>query len=192
MRVGLGLGFGQGLRCFGFGEGGSGPPLVSDAGALVAGIDDAAALETMFQQDVLHHEVVAMGIYAEVGTAFRAPGQAGIGNAFYPAVGGQAVDDMVGGVVQPLAVVNAGVGRVFTGNEAERADKGAGFVQAHIAGASVDFFLQQFGRRVAFVPLVRVAVSPHELAGIGIDVQQSGQVFVDGRSDGHKRLFTIS
>ena len=145
MRVGLGLGFGQGLRCFGFGEGCSGPSLVSDAWALVAGIDDAAALEAVLQQDVLHHEVVVMGIYTEVGTVFRAPGQAGIGNAFYPAVGGQAVDDMVGGIVQPLAVVNAGIGRVLTGDEAERADKGVGFVQADIAGASVDFFQQQFG-----------------------------------------------
>ena len=73
------------------------------------GINDAATPETVLLQDVLHHKVVMVGVHSDIIAMFEAPLEAGVGYSLLLATGGHTVNNVVWFVVQPVAVINAGI-----------------------------------------------------------------------------------
>ena len=92
--------------------------LVGDAGCAVVGINDATTPETVLFQDILHHKVVVVGIYPDI-VAMLEHIEAGVSYSLLFAVGSHAVNDVIWFVVQPVAVINAGIRRVLSGNKTE-------------------------------------------------------------------------
>ena len=86
-----------------------------------AGVDDAAGLEAVGEQQALHHEIVGVRVGPQVVGPCGAPRDAQPCHAARLAVGGQSMDDAVGLVVQPSAL-DAGVGGVFPYGETEGGD----------------------------------------------------------------------
>lgn len=68
-------------------------------------------------QDILHHKVVVVGIYPDIVAMLETPFEAGISYSLLFAVGSHAVNDVIWFVVQPVAVINAGIRRVLSGNK---------------------------------------------------------------------------
>ena len=96
--------------------------LVGEAWRTVGEVDDAAIGESVGVEEVLHHDVVAMGIHAQVVGVAETPVEAFAGDAAGGLVGGEAVDYEIWRVIEPTAVLDVGVGGVFAGNEAESGD----------------------------------------------------------------------
>ena len=105
------------------------------------GINDAATPETVLLQDVLHHKVVMVGVHSDIIAMFEAPLEAGVGYSLLLATGGHAVNNVVWFVVQPVAVINAGIRGVFSGNKTESPYNFSVFIFANIVGA-VGYFSQ--------------------------------------------------
>lgn len=104
-------------------------------------VDDAAIAETVFLQDVLQDEVVAVGVCPQVLYLGVAPLQAGGGYTVAVFCTGQAVDGGIGTfVVQPLSLVDAGIGWVFARDEGKGPDDISLFVQTGIAVTGFDIF----------------------------------------------------
>ena len=83
------------------------------------GINDATTPETVLFQDILHHKVVVVGIYPDIVAMLETPFEAGVSYSLLFAVGSHAVNDVIWFVVQPVAVINAGIRRVLSGNKTE-------------------------------------------------------------------------
>ena len=62
-----------------------------------------------FFQDILHYKVVVVGIYPDIVAMFETPFEAGVSYSLLFAVGSHAVNDVIWFVVQPVAVINAGI-----------------------------------------------------------------------------------
>ena len=81
-----------------------------------------APLESVSGKQALHDKVVLMGVGTQVAALLGAPRYAGVADAFAGSVGGDAMDDVVGGIVQPVAVFDDRVVGVGTGDKAKSAD----------------------------------------------------------------------
>ena len=108
-------------------------PLECDAGCPVRYMDDSAAAEAVFCQQVLHHFVVGVRIGAKAGKLFGAPLDAGCGNPLAASVRSHAVNHVIGLVIGPRALLYMRIGRVGAWNETERPDRPALFILAHMA-----------------------------------------------------------
>ena len=147
-------------------------------------VDDAAVAEAVLQQDVLHDAVVAMGIRPQIGHLRIAPLQAGGGQAMGVCTPCQTVDGAIGlCIVQPLPVVDAGIGGVCTHNEGKGAHGLAGLVQAEVTVAVGDVLLHNIFSGIAMRPLVQVATAAHDAPSPFIEVHQDGKVSRKGMSD---------
>ena len=129
-------------------------------------IDNSAFLETVFLQDVLHYIVVMMCVYAYVVMLLKAPSDALVCNSFLFPVGGHAVNHTVWGIIQPFAIIDNRVGRVFSDNETEGSYRLSLLILAYVAVSVGYFAADVFLRGIAVYPLVGVAMLFHELTGI--------------------------
>ena len=96
----------------------------------------------------------------------QTPFEAGVSYSLLFAVGSHAVNDVIWFVVQPVAVINAGIRRVLSGNKTECAYYFSVFIFANIVGAVGYFSQNQFSGRITVYPLIGVAMFFHELTGI--------------------------
>ena len=143
--------------------------------------------EAQFGKQVLHDGVVPVRVDAQMAALPESPADAERAYALYGAVRGDAVDDAVGAVVQPRAVLDMAVGGldVPAHVEEERADHAA-FVDADVALAPRDVLPdERLGRPVGRPPLVGVAVRGHERARVGVDVHHAGKVGFGGAANFH-------
>lgn len=141
--------------------------LVGQTLVAVGQVDDAAIVKSVFEQDVLQDVVVAVGIGSEVGVLASAPRQAGLGYAVALWGASQAVQGGVGLIiVEPLSLIDVGIGGIRTGDEAEGADELLLVIQAHVAVAVLDVVAYQVFSGIAGGPLTMVSVGSHnELGG---------------------------
>lgn len=93
--------------------------LVGEAWRAVGEVDYAAIGESVGAEEVLQHDVVAMGIDTDVVGVAETPVEALAGDAAGGLVGGEAVDYEIWRVIEPTAVLDIGVSGVFAGNKAE-------------------------------------------------------------------------
>ena len=113
------------------------------------GINDATTPETVLFQDILHHKVVVVGIYPDIVAMLETPFEAGVSYSLLFAVGSHAVNDVIWFVVQPVAVINAGIRRVLSGNKTECAYYFSVFIFANIVGAVGYFSIQRKDNRLS-------------------------------------------
>lgn len=138
----------------------------------------------MLLQDVLQNVVVAVCVGPQVLYLRVAPIQTGGSHAMTVFRTGQPVYGGVRAfVVQPLAVVDAGVCGVFARNEGKRSDDAGLFVQTDIAVTGFDIFPDQFTAGIASCPLFQVAAFPHDTFALFEDIHQAVQVFHSAFSD---------
>ena len=138
--------------------------LVCDTWTAVVCIDNSAFLETVFLQDVLHYIVVMMCVYAYVVMLLKAPSDALVCNSFLFPVGGHAVNHTVWGIIQPFAIIDNRIGRVFSDNETEGSYRLSLLILAYVA-VSVGYLAEDvFLTGIAVYPLVGIAVLLNELA----------------------------
>ena len=155
-------------------------------------VDDAAVAKTVFQQDVLHDVVVAVGVRPQVGDLCIAPVEASGSYAMGILPAGQAVDGAVGlHIVQPLPVVDAGIRGILSYDEDEGGHRAAGFIQAKVAVATGDVLHDDFLRGIAFGPLVHVATAAHDAAAAVVEVHQDGEVGGSGWADLYHNLYYL-
>ena len=139
-------------------------------------MDDAALGKAVFFQQVLHDLVVGVGVGPQALAVLQTPGDHSGGNAGVPARRSQPVDGAVGqGIVQPLAILDPGIGGVRAKDKGKHAlqlavDK----VEEQPVGINVLF--QQFLRREMISPLGGVAGIRHRLPGAGINFQDRIQI----------------
>jgi hypothetical protein len=82
---------------------------------------------------------------------------------------GNAMDSAVGvGVVQPLTVLDIGVGRVFA-DDKYKSGAGLTVMLNDIAYTELDIALELFSRGIPIAPLRRVAISRHMCTSVGED-----------------------
>lgn len=93
--------------------------LVSESFVAIPTMDDTAVLEACLKDGVLHHEIVAMGVYADGTVVLQSVLQHLPEDAFDLSAAGYAVDGGIGGIVQPGSVVDDIVGRVYTAPQDE-------------------------------------------------------------------------
>ena len=104
------------------------------AWSAVEQVDDPAAGESVLLQDVVHDDVVFVGVYADVSGLGEGPFQKPVCCFMARFTHGDAVDDVVWRVVQPLAVVYPGICRVRARNEGHRGkDAGMGMDRSFAA-----------------------------------------------------------
>ena len=157
---------------------------------LVAGLEvnDAAVSEAMLRKEVLHDEVVAVGVDADVGLAQRAEGEHGGKDAVHVREAGDAVDDVVrGDVIKPGAAVDGGVGGLGRREEGEVAGDPGAIGLYHEATAAGDIGLYPFTGRVAANPLVHIAGSAHYASGCSSYLHYGGDIVDCGGADVHHR-----
>ena len=146
---------------------GKGHFLVGNAGCAILHMDDAALGKAVFFQQVLHDLVVGVGVGPQALAVLQTPGDHSGGNARVPARRSQPVDGAVGqGIVQPLAILDPGIGGVRAKDKGKHAlqlavDK----VEEQPVGINVLF--QQLLRREMISPLGGVARIRHRLPGRG-------------------------
>ena len=158
-------------------------------------VDGAAAGEAQLLEQVLHDDVVPVGVDAQMAALFIRPVDAEGAHAPAGAVGGDAVHHAVGAVVLPGAAGDLPVGGldILPGSEIEDAQDPARVGDADKAFAFGDVPADQSLRGpVGGAPLVRVAVPGHKAAGIGVDFHDLGQVFKGGGTDTHGKLLSNS
>ena len=127
--------------------------------------NDTAVGEAVLEDIVLHDAVVAVGVDTDVAVAGEGELHDGVEDAVCFRHAGDAVDDMVGqGVVEPLTVVDGGVGGFGRGQEGE-VGHDAAVVFHHEAAVSFYIGLHHLQRRVAVDPLFRIAVGHHDTLG---------------------------
>ena len=129
-------------------------------------VDDAAILIAAFFQAINHDNVFLVGVDTDVGIKAFAIVQYSVENAMRVGRAGDAVDDMIGFVVEPLAVVDDLVGDVGAGNQGEGADNRSCFICHYVAAAQFDVVNEFLIVRVAVGPLEGVAVAAHNLSGL--------------------------
>lgn len=115
---------------------------------------------------MLQDMVVAVGVGPEVGVLMSTPLKAGLGYAVALRSAGQAVQGGIGLiVVEPLSLVDVGVGGVWAGDETEGADELVLVIQTHVAVAVRDVVAYQVFVRIAGGPLAMVSVGTHDELG---------------------------
>ena len=80
-------------------------------------VDDPTAGESVFAEDVVHDHVVLVGVDADAGGLGERPLKQSGGSMVARFTDCDAVDDVVWGAVEPVAVVYPGVCRVWSRNE---------------------------------------------------------------------------
>ena len=103
-------------------------------------IDNATFFKTVFLQDILHHIIVMMCVYTYIMMLLEAPSDAFVCNSFFFPIGSHTVNYTIGGLIQPLAIIDNRIGRIFSGNKTEGAYNFSLLILAHIAVA-VGYFL---------------------------------------------------
>ena len=139
-------------------------------------MDDTAAGKAVLFQQVLHDLVVGVGVGTQALAVLQTPVQHGLAHALLFAGRCQSVHRAIGqGIVQPLAVLNDGVGGVCPQNKGKH---GLDLAVDHIEEqpVRVDILLQQFLRREIIPPLGRVARCLHDCTCMGVDLQDLGQI----------------
>ena len=139
-------------------------------------MDDAAAGKAVLFQQMLHDLVVGVGVGTQALAVLHAPVQHCRCHALVLSGRCQTVHRAIGqGIVQPLAVLNGGVGGVCPQNKCKY---GLDLAVDHIEEqpVRVDILLQQFLRREIIPPLGRVARCLHDCTCMGIDLQDLGQI----------------
>ena len=151
-------------------------------------IDRAAADKAQFAQQVLHDDVVLMGVDAQVRALSKSPVQAEFTDALPCAVAGDAVDHAVGTVIQPFSICNDRIGRLYVlPPKEEESPDDPSFVGTDVAVSPVDILADQsFRRPVRRPPLVRIALLRHEAAGAGVDLHDPVKVCLRGFPDFHR------
>lgn len=139
-------------------------------------VDNTALAKAMFLENVLHDEVIVMGVYAEISALTKAPVQTSRRHSTTSSAGSQTMEDAVRFLVKPLALVDAGVCGVGTGKEAEGAHQFSRFVKADIAMAQGYLFADERSRGIAVYPLMGISILLHQLPSIVIDRHQGGQI----------------
>ena len=91
--------------------------LVGFAWGSVQQVDDPAVGETMLAEDVVHDHVILVGVDADAGGLGERPLKQSGGSMVARFTDCDAVDDVVWGAVEPVAVVYPGVCRVWSRDE---------------------------------------------------------------------------
>lgn len=140
--------------------------LVSESFIAIPTMYDTAVLETCLKDGMLHHEIVAMCVYADGTVVLLSVLQHLPEDAFDLSAAGDAMDGGIGGVVQPSSVVYDIVGRVYTAPQDEGGHDMI-VLDADVAVATLDVLPQEVIAGVTVGPLVGVACLGHEPAGSG-------------------------
>ena len=147
----------------------------------VGEVDDAAIGEMVTAQCGKHGEVGAVGVDAHgVGDAEGMGKDLGH-DTMYMGEGGDPVDDIVGTIVEPLAIIDDGVGWVRAWNKCEGCH-GDAALHEQIAVAAVDVGCHLLLGGVTVCPLREVALGYHLPAALSDEVHDGGEVGGGGRS----------
>ncbi len=128
---------------------------------------------------MLHDHVVAMGVDADVLCLLEGEVKHCFQDALGALLAGNAMDDSVRLVVEPLSLVDLRISDIGTGYQCESGD-GFPALFHHITDALADILTEDVGRGVTICPLLLVTTLAHLLFGLFGYLQQCGDV-VDGR-----------
>ena len=155
--------------------------LESDARRAVVRIDDAAAKKAVAGKDVLHRQVVRVGVAAQrrilQGALIRTPADAEIGKPRDASGGGEAVDRAVNAVIFPAAVLDMGIGGIVSDTKHENGFDEAVFF-TYKKPVQRDVIFQNSPVGITVYPLGRIALLSHKGTGVfinGEDLRQVGK-----------------
>jgi len=135
--------------------------LIRQAFVAVSQKDDAAVLESVFQDVVLHDMIVAVCVDADVALPLKTKLHDTLENTMHLREAGNAVDDMISlCVVQPLTLVNLRVSRLGRRQKSEIGHN-LSVVLYHKTAIFFHVRLHDLQRRIAVDPLVQVARLNH-------------------------------
>ena len=142
--------------------------LEGDPGAAVGDVDGAAFLKAEFYDEMLHNEIILVGIDAQMRDFAFAVGDCFRKDPFFRAVSGYSVYRAVGGVGEPGAVFDAAVGFILPDDKGEYAVDRAG-IPAEIEVSVLDIPQEKFLLGIAARPLAGVAGACHKVSGVPVD-----------------------
>ena len=119
---------------------------------------------------MLHDVVVTVGIDAQMRDLAFTVSEDFREDALFHAVCGDPVDRAVGGVGQPGAVFDMGIGSIFPDDKGEHTVDCMG-IAAEMELSFLYIFKEQFSMRIAVRPLGIVAVLCHKSSGVFVDIQ---------------------
>ena len=134
--------------------------LVGNPGTSVGKMDNAASAEPVFCQRSLHGDIILMGIDPQVVTVLQREIKAPGGNAFSVIRYGNAVDDYIGFLITPTAIINYVVGWVRSMEEGKYANDDA-IILAYMTVSSGNIFFNGLPIRIPIYPLAEISVFPH-------------------------------
>ena len=150
-------------------------------------MDDAAVAESAGFDEMLHHEVVGVGVDAEIAALAEAEVEAKVEDAMRCVPFGDAVNGGVGlRVVEPMTFVNDVIGGFLAGKECKGAHNEA-LLFHYIAYAAPDVGFYLLCGWMSVGPLARVAAGAHLLARFVEDGQQPrGLIEYNKKNNGSK------
>ena len=160
-------------------------PLIRQARVAVLYEDDAAIGETVLLQEGTHGAVVLVRVYADgVGQA-EGILQNLAHDAMYTRCGGNAVDDIVGKGVEPLAFEDLGIRGVGTFYQG-KGGNGALAVRNHVTDTVGNVVLNLLERGMTVGPLCGVALGNHFLPSVLDEAEDERQIVYSGFSYIHQ------
>lgn len=130
--------------------------LEGDAVGAVGEADYAALGESVVHKTFFHHPVVGMGVDPYVAAAAEAPVKTGGQYTPLAAVGGDAVNGAIGGVIQPCTL-DFTISGLLAGNEGESCNRQSLAVLHHIAHPALHIGKHRIPVRICAAPLKQIA-----------------------------------
>ena len=96
---------------------------------------------------------------------------------------GNAVNHIIGLVVEPLAIVDNLISNIGTWNKGESTDNRPSGVYHHITAALFNVVLELFLQWIAFGPLVYIAVTAHDFTGLVAESEDDGEILLGGMTE---------
>ena len=150
----------------------------------VGKVYDTAILKTVAAQYVVHYNIVAVGVDAHCAGALKGPVEQTAGASFAGHTNCNAVNYMIGFIIEPRTALYYRVCRVGPGNECHSCNNGI-IVAHYIAYPGIDVLLYNLLRRVAATPLVHVPACAHNALCTLKDVHKRGYIVVYCFTDVH-------
>lgn len=135
-------------------------------------MDDATIGEAVFRKTVTHDGVITMRVDADIAIHGEAPLKQVPHNSVAAGQARHPVDDVVSPPVEPSAIVDDGVCRLWPSYKGPGGD-GLAVLQEQIAVTVGNVVLNLFFRGVVGIPLMRVAGSDHDLTAAVNEVHNS-------------------
>ena len=140
--------------------------------------NDSAAAESVFAEDMVHDDIVLMGVDAYASAPAEGPVQKSHGCIMSGFPDRNPVDYVVRRFIRPFSVIYFCVCGVRSGNECHRGKDISAFSAQDHAVSVRDICSDRHFRRIRVVPLVHVSAFPHDCTGIPENLHQCVDVFV--------------